>query len=323
MKSALKPGIYSICHLASRSLYVGSASKTIRIRWNQHKSELRRNKHGNTHLQNAWNKYGEDAFEFFVIENCPLDILVKREQYWFDEYNGSYTMYNVGTTITFPDHTLLSITKHWILIDPTGKQLDIYNLTEYARNNNLDVSALRKVAIGKTRSYKGYTSILFVEPPSRKRQVSIQCKQCETVFSVQQSQVSYRRFCSLPCRNLWDKVHGHFATNNPKPKQQVIKQCIICGSDSSIKRSAADRRKTCSKSCYAIWLKDNGSLADSNPNPYLGNNITKQCSICNRSFTVKLSVHLKGNGRFCSRKCKSLSQTKELRYPQNDLSMQD
>lgn len=39
-------------------------------RWDCHKAQLRGNYHDNPHLQNSWNKYGEDNFEFIVIHNC-------------------------------------------------------------------------------------------------------------------------------------------------------------------------------------------------------------------------------------------------------------
>jgi len=35
-------------------------------RWRAHRSELKTGKHKNTHLQNAWNAYGAEAFEFSV-----------------------------------------------------------------------------------------------------------------------------------------------------------------------------------------------------------------------------------------------------------------
>lgn len=48
---------------------------------------LCKNAHHNSHLQNAWNKYGEDAFEFEVVEKCSKDKLLEREQYWIDYYH--------------------------------------------------------------------------------------------------------------------------------------------------------------------------------------------------------------------------------------------
>jgi len=50
----------------------------------QHFSKLRCNKHVNQHLQNAWNKYGKESFEFEVLETVEIDnnikeTLLKRE----------------------------------------------------------------------------------------------------------------------------------------------------------------------------------------------------------------------------------------------------
>lgn len=83
------PGIYAIIHVESGKLYIGSASN-IYSRWRTHKSELRRGLHHSPHLQNAWNKYGESAFQFTVIEACLKDavILCSREQHWLDKYRG-------------------------------------------------------------------------------------------------------------------------------------------------------------------------------------------------------------------------------------------
>jgi group I intron endonuclease len=66
-------GIYQIKNLINGKIYIGS-SVNIQVRWWTHKSRLRRGIHGNPHLQSAWNKYGEDAFEFSILE-----IVEKRE----------------------------------------------------------------------------------------------------------------------------------------------------------------------------------------------------------------------------------------------------
>lgn len=39
-------------------------------RWDCHKAQLRGNYHDNPYLQNSWNKYGEESFEFVIIYNC-------------------------------------------------------------------------------------------------------------------------------------------------------------------------------------------------------------------------------------------------------------
>lgn len=76
-------GIYKITCLPTGKIYIGSAVNLCR-RQIEHYSRLRQNRHGNQHLQNAWNKYGEDSFTFDVIELVLEPFLVEREQYWLD-----------------------------------------------------------------------------------------------------------------------------------------------------------------------------------------------------------------------------------------------
>lgn len=76
-------GIYKILNTASGKCYVGS---TIDIdnRFHGHKRHLRRGKHKNKHLQSAWDKYGEAAFVFSVLEFRAEEHLIRREQVWID-----------------------------------------------------------------------------------------------------------------------------------------------------------------------------------------------------------------------------------------------
>ncbi len=77
-------GVYAIRCLANGKVYVGSASASIAKRCGDHRSFLCHEKHANRHLQAAWLKYGEAAFEFSVLEECPPSECVAREQYWID-----------------------------------------------------------------------------------------------------------------------------------------------------------------------------------------------------------------------------------------------
>jgi len=80
-----KHGIYKIENIINKKLYVGS-SVNIYSRWCVHLDLLRKNKHENQYLQNAFNKYGENNFIFNIIEivNDKNDLLNK-EQYWIDK----------------------------------------------------------------------------------------------------------------------------------------------------------------------------------------------------------------------------------------------
>ena len=76
-------GIYKIVNILNGKVYVGQ-SRRIRQRWVKHRVALRQNKHDNVHLQRAWNKYGEEAFVFFIVERCTSEQLTEREGFYID-----------------------------------------------------------------------------------------------------------------------------------------------------------------------------------------------------------------------------------------------
>jgi len=65
------PGIYTITNTISGKIYIGQTIN-IRRRWHSHHWHLRKNAHRNSHLQRAWNKYGEKAFVFKVAVDLSL-----------------------------------------------------------------------------------------------------------------------------------------------------------------------------------------------------------------------------------------------------------
>ena len=68
-----KSGIYCIRNIVNNKVYIGK-SKNIYNRITQHIYLLRnKSKDENRYLINAWHKYGEDKFEYFVLEYLELD----------------------------------------------------------------------------------------------------------------------------------------------------------------------------------------------------------------------------------------------------------
>lgn len=76
-------GIYCIENIISRKKYVGK-SKNILNRWQTHRSNLNKNKGDSIALQDAWNKYGENNFYFYILERCSEAELSRKEQCWID-----------------------------------------------------------------------------------------------------------------------------------------------------------------------------------------------------------------------------------------------
>lgn len=96
--SLRKSGIYAI-KKEDAIVYVGSSVNMWR-RLNEHLSRLRRinpnKQHFNPHLQNSWDKYGEDVFEFVVLEECEVDQLLIREQHYLDTLPDLYNICQVA-----------------------------------------------------------------------------------------------------------------------------------------------------------------------------------------------------------------------------------
>ena len=89
--------IYKIINVVSNKFYVGS-STNFTERTRVHRNRLRRGDHHCTHLQAAWDKYGEAAFVFAVVEHIERwEDLQAAEDRWLIEWVGKPECYNLGT----------------------------------------------------------------------------------------------------------------------------------------------------------------------------------------------------------------------------------
>lgn len=72
-------GIYEIRNKVNGKYYLGRAER-FKARFNRHRYDLRRGRHPCLYLQRAWNKYGEDAFEFVAVIECIVEAAQKVEE---------------------------------------------------------------------------------------------------------------------------------------------------------------------------------------------------------------------------------------------------
>lgn len=186
-------GIYRItCTLTGR-FYIGSAIN-LQTRQAQHLYALRNNQHHTQPLQNAFNKYGEDAFTFEVIELVLPMFQVEREQYWLDALKPfGKRGFNINRTANKPafspetcerirlaklGHSVsqetrdklrttktgrkrspeayASVKKMLIVTFPDGTEQVVHGIKLFCRDHHLDLSSLMRVAKGEYTQHKGY-----------------------------------------------------------------------------------------------------------------------------------------------------------------------
>lgn len=92
-------GIYRIRNIRNEKNYVGYAIN-FNVRWRKHRNSLKRGCHTNVYLQRAWNKYGENSFEWIIVQELPCEekLLKNMEIYWiafFRSFRGDGMGYNL------------------------------------------------------------------------------------------------------------------------------------------------------------------------------------------------------------------------------------
>lgn len=184
-------GIYII--YINNKPYVGSAVDLNR-RSREHKTLLKSNRHYNTHLQNAWNKYGNGKFIFKVIEKCSIEKLIEREQHWINYYDAAnpdkgYNICKVAySTIGQPAWNkgipMSDSLKQTLIKFHTGRKHTVEELEK-----------MRLANLGKTYSERKGAKIL----------ISKICLVCKTEFKRVPYIAKQRKYCSTKCSNVGRK----------------------------------------------------------------------------------------------------------------------
>lgn len=99
-------GIYKIKNKINGKTYIGE-SLNIRRRWMEHIHELDNNQHINYKLQNDWNTYGKENFEFKIVSVLDNGISTFVDKYicllyelkYIKQYNAIDNGYNIENTV--------------------------------------------------------------------------------------------------------------------------------------------------------------------------------------------------------------------------------
>lgn len=163
-------GIYCIENVSNNKRYIGQ-SKDVYERWKQHKYDLNKCCHYNRHLQNAWNKYGEENFKFYIIEECEQEHLNDKEIYYIDLFKTHAHLGKHGYNLTIGGEGIgiLSEEERQIFreaqksipiyqIDLNGKIVKKWNYgaREASKVLSIDSSAIWNCVNNNRKTYKNY-----------------------------------------------------------------------------------------------------------------------------------------------------------------------
>ena len=209
-RTGFDSGIYAIVCRVNTRKYYGSTYNFV-ARKAQHWSDLRHNRHRNIHLQRAWNKHTEAAFDFIVVERVPVDQLLEAENRYlkFGHYN---------------------------LFRDAERPTTIAPVDRVCKECGLKFQSTP--AIVKSGRHKFCSMACYQADHQRYRKESHICKICGERFRVYKHRVADGRgnYCSKKCWNVRAGGRREIAC------QQCGKPFLVSGNS---------RRKYCSHECYS------------------------------------------------------------------------
>ena len=157
--------VYKITNKVNSKLYIG-ASKALKDRWYHHKYRLKNQIHHVAELQEDWNNFGEENFDFEVIaERFNEDELDFWERIYILKYSPEYN--SVGPFETcFPRYQSKEViekmtetkSEYFALYNPEGLLIKGKNLNKFSKENNLNTGHMASLRNFEIRSHKGWTA---------------------------------------------------------------------------------------------------------------------------------------------------------------------
>ncbi len=159
-------GIYKIINKTTGHIYIGSTRVSFEERWKDHLYNLSTNRHENNFLQNHWNKYGRDGFDFCIIkEVLNNEDIISLEQKYIDEAIkelGRRKVYNVALRIgSFELNSLQGTAHDWVVVDPNNKIYIIDNLRAFCRIHGLLAASMANVARHSSRQRSNHEWLCY------------------------------------------------------------------------------------------------------------------------------------------------------------------
>lgn len=147
--------IYKIVNSINNKVYIGKTSRTIEIRWQEHRKNFYKLQDDMV-IHKAMFKYGPEAFNIKEIECCNDDIIDEREKYWIEYYNSYKKGYNStlggdGTVlINYKD--ILNLWKEGLTLQQISKKIgaDRHTISNILKIYNISEKEIFRRGIGRS-----------------------------------------------------------------------------------------------------------------------------------------------------------------------------
>lgn len=264
--------IYKILNKVNGKFYIGS-TVNIKNRKYQHIHLLKKGKHQNNILQRAWNKYGEENFEFIILEDdIKKEKQFEKEQEYFailnpfppNGYNiatianggGNNKGTNVSTNV-YSEEQILGVKK---LICNGLKSVDISKITNVSQESICSVKRLRTwVDLGIEYNRK-IEDINIIEDNKIKSK-DITDEILDKAYGLKMNGMDIKEIhatLNLCSRILSRKLNIYSA----KKKGKKIKCCVICNKEMILKSNNSNKKycKECAKHIKYKKTKTNDEI---------------------------------------------------------------
>jgi len=181
--------VYALINKINGKMIIGH-SRVTGGRWNRYRGDLKRGYKKNQHLQNSYDKYGPNNFEFMILD-FPTEMLTLKmlETYYIKIYktdNPKYGYNYLGyennvdapmagfkwTDAMKAKQRALNLppsnTKPYKLVDPDGNTHEGKNLKSLAREKSLKYKPLAAVQKGSKFQYKKWRKFNELDPSQNK-----------------------------------------------------------------------------------------------------------------------------------------------------------
>ena len=153
-------GVYSITNIVNGKMYIGS-SKHVFQRYREHKKDLNNGTHAGAELQNDWNKYGEDKFEFNLLLETSYADSLKYEREFIEKFHSNQFGYNCNCKKNFATNLRIKAELRekqlYDIIKTTFKfdnNIYSYDFFEIAKEMNMTPTELIKfIGFNKIKSF--------------------------------------------------------------------------------------------------------------------------------------------------------------------------